>query len=94
MCHFLHRAGVVLRKRRKYRGFAAFWQEPCQLQIQSCIPEADYLDRDDDDDVDDDADAMILMLMLLVMLMLVSMMVMMILKMMLLLVRAEDNDGG
>ena len=86
MLSFLFRAFVVLRKRRKYRGFRYFYQEPRQLQIQSCIPKADWLDRDDegedddnhdddDDDDDDDADADFMVLMLLITKMLVSMMI-------------------
>ena len=59
MLLFLLRAGVVLQKRGKQQGFGCFYQEPRQLQIQSCIPKASCLDRDDDaedDDADDDDD--------------------------------------
>ena len=47
---------MVLRKRRKYRGFPCFYQEPRQLQIQSCSLKTDCLDRDDDAEDDDDDD--------------------------------------
>ena len=53
LCLRFH-AGVVLRQRRKYRGFRCCYQEPRQLQIQSCVPKADCLDCSDDDGDDDD----------------------------------------
>ena len=45
-----------MRKRRTCRCLRSLYQEPRQLQIQSCIPKTDCLDHDDDGQ-GDDADA-------------------------------------